>query len=64
MWKGFKDKWPAAYKLIEQFTLTNAQQNPLILEVDGKGRKVEEVAAEWIANNEAIWKAWVEGASS
>lgn len=63
VWKGFKDKWPAAYALIEQFQMTNAQQNPLILEIDNKGRKLEEVTDEFVAQNEAIWKPWVEAAT-
>lgn len=64
VWKGFKDKWPAGYKLIEQFQMSNDQQNPLILEVDSKGRKLEDVAAEWIKANEAIWKPWVDAAAN
>ena len=39
--------------------LTNADENAAILEVDEKGRKVEEVAVEWIANNKNIWKNWM-----
>ena len=31
----------------------------LAIGVDEKGRKVEEVAAEWIANNKNIWKNWM-----
>ena len=57
--KGFADKWPAAYKMFNAMKLTNADENAAILEVDEKGRKVEEVAAEWIANNKNIWKNWM-----
>lgn len=64
VWSGFKDKWPAAYALIEKFSLTNADQNPLINEVDNNGRKVEEVAADWVDQNEAVWKPWVKAAKS
>ena len=38
---------------------TNADENAAILEVDEKGRKVEEVAAEWIAENKNIWQTWM-----
>ncbi len=62
VWKGFKDKWPAAYVLIDKFQLTNADQNPMILEVDTNKRKVEDVAAEWISNNKAVWKPWIAAA--
>ncbi len=61
-WKGFKDKWPAAHVLVEKFQWTNDQQNPLIAEVDTKSRKVEEVAAEWLDNNKAVWEPWVDAA--
>ena len=36
--------------------LDNESQNLMMLEIDNKGRKLEEVVAEWIANNEATWK--------
>ena len=36
---------PTAQVLVENFTFTNEQQNPLIAEVDNKGRKIEEVVA-------------------
>ena len=47
--KDFADKWPAAYKMFNAMKLTNADENAAILEVDEKGRKVEEVAAEWLS---------------
>ncbi|MGI9464866.1 MAG: ABC transporter substrate-binding protein, partial [Aestuariivirgaceae bacterium] len=52
VWKGFKDKWPGAYKLVDALALDNESQNLMMLEIDNKGRKLEEVVAEWIANNE------------
>ena len=39
--------------------LTNDVQNALILEIDQKGRDVEEVVAEWMANNPTVWQPWV-----
>lgn len=62
VWKGFKDKWPGAYKLVDAMALDNESQNLMMLEIDNKGRKLEEVVAEWIANNEATWKPWVDAA--
>ncbi|MGI9463544.1 MAG: ABC transporter substrate-binding protein [Aestuariivirgaceae bacterium] len=50
VWKGFKDKWPGAYKLVDA------------IKIDNKGRKLEEVVAEWIGANEATWKPWVDAA--
>ncbi len=57
--KGFQDKWPGAYKMFKAMQLTNADENAAILEVDEKGRKVEEVAAEWIAENKNVWEHWM-----
>lgn len=62
VWNGFKDKWPAAYALVDKFHLTNADQNPLIHEVDNEGRKPEEVAAEWVSKNKSTWQPWVDAA--
>ena len=62
--KDFKTKWPAAQVLVEKFTFTNKQQNPLIAEVDNNGRKIEEVVAEWISNNEAVWQPWIDAAKN
>ena len=62
VWKGFKEKWPGAYKLVDAMALDNESQNLMMLEIDNKGRKLEEVVAEWISNNEATWKPWVDAA--
>ena len=57
--EDFQDKFPKAYGFIEKFTLTNAAQNALIQKVDQEGLSVEEAAAGWIAENEAVWADWV-----
>ena len=62
VWKGFKDKWPGAYKLVEKMSIDNETQNLMMLEIDNKKRKLEEVVAEWIGKNEATWKPWVDAA--
>ena len=61
--KGFKEKWPAAYKLVEAIKIDNDTQNKMMLEIDSKGRKIEEVVNEWLNANEATWKPWVDGAN-
>jgi glycine betaine/proline transport system substrate-binding protein len=63
-WKGMKGKWPAAYKLFEAYTLTNADQNAMMLQVDNKGRDVKEVVKEWVAANKAKWQPWVDAAKN
>ena len=62
--KDFATKWPGAAKLFEMFSVDNATQNALMLEIDQKGRKLEEVIAEWVAANEATWAPWVAAAKS
>ena len=33
------------------------------LEIDNKGGKIEDVVAQWLKDNEATWKPWIDGAS-
>ena len=61
-WKGFEEKWPAAYKMLSLYSQTNDEQNAAILEVDNKGRDLDDVVAEWLANNESKWQGWIEEA--
>jgi glycine betaine/proline transport system substrate-binding protein len=62
VWGGFEETWPAAFKMLSMMTLTNADQNAGILEVDNKGRDILDVADEWLANNEATWQPWIAAA--
>lgn len=61
-WTGLADKWPAAHKLLSAYTLTNADQIPMMNAIDQDGRKLETVVAEWVDANEAVWRPWVEAA--
>jgi glycine betaine/proline transport system substrate-binding protein len=63
VWSGFKDKWPAAYRFMDALKLDNAIQNSLILEVDEKGRALEDVVQEWIDKNQKTWQPWVDVAT-
>ncbi len=62
VWNGFEDKWPAAFKMLSLFKQTNTEQNAAILEVDKNKRDLDEVVAEWLANNESAWQAWIDEA--
>ena len=62
--KDFSTKWPGAYKLYKAMSIDNATQNALMLEIDQKGRDLEEVIAEWIDANEALWGPWVTASKS
>ena len=55
-----KDKWPVAYKVAKAYQIDAEGLNKLSGEVDLEGKSIEDVAATWIADNEAKWKAWAQ----
>ena len=57
-WDGMKDKWPDAYSTLEKISFTNPQIAEMAKFVDIDEMEPEEAAAEWLANNESVWKAW------
>ncbi|MEM7207334.1 MAG: ABC transporter substrate-binding protein [Pseudomonadota bacterium] len=64
MSKDFPAKFPGAAKLYEMMSIDNTTQNALMLEIDNKGRKLEDVIAEWVDANEATWSPWVQAAKA
>lgn len=58
--RGFAGKWPAAAAMMAKFTLSNEEQNAMILEVDQNGRPMEDVVQDWMTKNEAKWTAWTQ----
>jgi glycine betaine/proline transport system substrate-binding protein len=61
-WVGMEEKWPAAYRLLKNFTLTNEIQVAMMAAIDSDGRAVEEVVKEWLDANEATWRPWIDDA--
>jgi glycine betaine/proline transport system substrate-binding protein len=61
--RDFETNWPGAFKIMEALSIDNATQNALLLEIDYNKRELEEVIAEWMANNENTWKPWVAAAN-
>jgi len=59
-WGGMKDKWPIAHKVAKAYQIDVNELNKLSGEVDLEGKTIEEVAAKWVADNEAKWKAWAQ----
>ena len=57
--RGMKDKWPVAYKVAKAYPIDNDELGAMIGEVDLDGKTIEDVVADWMAANEATWKAWV-----
>jgi glycine betaine/proline transport system substrate-binding protein len=62
-WAGFEEKWPAAYEILSNYTLSVDAQQPMMGAVDVDGNAVEDVVAAWMADNEAAWKPVVEAAT-
>jgi glycine betaine/proline transport system substrate-binding protein len=62
VWPGFKDKWPAAYEILTNFTLSTDAQQPMLAAVDVEGISVDAVATEWLEANEAEWRPIVDAA--
>lgn len=58
-WKGGEEKWPGAYKAIRNFKVDNKEMGDMIAAIDLDGKKLEDVVAGWIKDNESRWKAWI-----
>jgi glycine betaine/proline transport system substrate-binding protein len=59
-WAGMKDKWPGAYKVAKAYNIDVKELNKLSGQVDLDGKSIDDVAAAWVAANEATWKKWAE----
>ena len=57
---GLADEHPEAAAMITKSSISNAMQNAIVLEIDVKGRDIEEVVEEWMAANESVWKSWLQ----
>ncbi len=57
VWKVFG---PGAYKAIRNFKIDNKTMGNLIVEIDLDGKKLEDVVAQWLKDNEATWKKWTQ----
>lgn len=58
-WAGVKDKWPGAHKAVTNFNISNDEMGKMVADVDLNGKKLEDVVAAWMAENEARWSAWI-----
>ncbi|MEM7317873.1 MAG: ABC transporter substrate-binding protein [Pseudomonadota bacterium] len=63
-WSGTADKWPAAYEILSNYTLSVEAQQPMMGAVDVDGGSVEEVVAKWMAENEGAWRPVVDAATN
>ena len=58
-WAGMGDKWPAATEILKAVSIPTADQQNLMAAIDQAGGKIDTVIADWMANNESVWSAWV-----
>jgi len=58
-WAGVKDKWPGAYKAIQAFNISNDEMGAMVTAVDLEKKKLEDVVANWMAENEPRWQSWI-----
>jgi glycine betaine/proline transport system substrate-binding protein len=54
-----KDAAPEAYQFLANMKYTNDDQISMIAAVDTDKKTAEQAARDWIAANEATWKAWL-----
>ncbi len=59
-WAGGESIWPKAYDVYRKLQLDSKTMGEMVYKSDVDGVDTQQVAEEWIANNESIWKAWLE----
>ncbi len=55
----FEKAHPEAAALIGNMNLSNAEQAKMVLAIDEDGGDIDEVVAQWLAENETIWRQWL-----
>jgi glycine betaine/proline transport system substrate-binding protein len=53
------EKAPNVQSFLEEFTITTEDQLGLLPSVELEGEDASDVAAQWIADNEDVWSAWL-----
>lgn len=62
VWSGFAEKWPAAHEILKAFQVTTEDQQKMMLDLDSQTGTLESITDAWVAENEAVWKPWVDAA--
>lgn len=61
-WVGMKKEWPAAYRLLEQMTITNKDEIAWMRDIDSNGKDMDSVLAAWMVANQPRWQGWIDAA--
>jgi len=64
VWPGMKEKWPAAYRLVQAFKFGNDEDIALSYAIESGEKKLDDVANQWIAENKTIWESWLATAAA
>lgn len=56
---GLEEKAPNVLAFLEAFTLSNEDQLAMLPAVEIDGEDAADIAAQWIADNEDVWSAWL-----
>jgi glycine betaine/proline transport system substrate-binding protein len=59
VWKEFPDKWPTAYRILQNVNFNNLDIAVMAKLADIDNMEPEEAADKWLADNEATWQAWL-----
>lgn len=61
-WSGTKNKWPAAFKFLSEYKISNKIQQQLLLAIDVDGIPAKDAISKWMDSNTATWQAWIDTA--
>lgn len=59
-WAGGEKIWPKAYDVWRKMKLDSKTVGDLVFKSDVDGVPTEQVAEQWIEENEAVWKPWTQ----
>lgn len=63
VWRGFPQRWPCAYQLLEKIDFPNLTIASLSARVDVDGLTPTQAADEWLRDNEALVQTWLPACS-
>lgn len=62
-WAGLQKTWPAAYEFLRTYELRNEDQIAMMKAVDQDGEDLDRVVAQWVDDNQSVWRPWVDAAT-
>ena len=61
-WIGMKKKWPAAYRFLKLYQMTDKDQIPMMAAIDNRNEPLADVTKAWVDANKSKWQPWVDAA--